>query len=95
MRLSSNMFAGLASGFAVWIAVFAAAPAQEAPLSAEELDPRVMGWMHGFPPHAEKIVIQPDSVYFQLSATALVGLTLARVPADRPDPPRAWRAAPA
>ncbi len=37
---------------------------QQAPLSAQESDPRVMGWMQGFPPPADKIITQPDSVYF-------------------------------
>ncbi|MEQ8412280.1 MAG: serine hydrolase, partial [Erythrobacter sp.] len=36
----------------------------EPPLSAEESDPRVMGWMEGFPPPPDKIITQPDSVYF-------------------------------
>lgn len=34
------------------------------PLSAQESDPRVMGWMQGFPPPPDKIITQPDSVYF-------------------------------
>ena len=38
--------------------------AQTAPLSAQESDPRVMGWMQGFPPPEDKIITQPDSVYF-------------------------------
>ena len=40
------------------------AKAQSAPLSAQESDPRVMGWMEGFPPPEDKIITQPDSVYF-------------------------------
>lgn len=40
------------------------AKAQSAPLSAQESDPRVMGWMQGFPPPEDKIITQPDSVYF-------------------------------
>lgn len=42
----------------------AAGGAQAAPLSAQQSDPRVMGWMQGFPPPADKIITQPDSVYF-------------------------------
>jgi CubicO group peptidase (beta-lactamase class C family) len=38
--------------------------AEHAPLSAEASDPRVMGWMQGFPPPKDKIITQPDSVYF-------------------------------
>jgi hypothetical protein len=64
MRSSSGLFAGSAAGLVLWIAALAAAPAQEAPLSAEASDPRAMGWMQGFPPPAEKIITQPDTVYF-------------------------------
>ena len=38
--------------------------AQEAPLSAQESDPKVMGWMQGFPPPPDKLITQPDSNYF-------------------------------
>lgn len=38
--------------------------AQSAALSAEESDPRVLGWMEGFPPPPEKLVMQPDSNFF-------------------------------
>ena len=41
-----------------------AAQQNEAPLSAQESDPRTMGWMQGFPPPEDKIITQPDSVYF-------------------------------
>ncbi len=41
-----------------------AAQAQTAPLSAQESDPNVMGWMQGFPPPADKMITQPDSDYF-------------------------------
>lgn len=34
------------------------------PLSARDSDPNVMGWMKGFPPPPDKIITQPDSVYF-------------------------------
>ncbi|MFL1875499.1 serine hydrolase domain-containing protein [Hansschlegelia beijingensis] len=40
------------------------AVADAAPLSAQESDPRVMGWMEGFPPPKDRIITQPDSVYF-------------------------------
>ena len=40
------------------------AVADAAPLSAQDSDPRVMGWMEGFPPPKDKIITQPDSVYF-------------------------------
>jgi CubicO group peptidase (beta-lactamase class C family) len=38
--------------------------AQSPPLSAQESDPRVMGWMQGFPPPPGKLITQPDSNYF-------------------------------
>ena len=38
--------------------------AQTTPLTAEESDPKTMGWMQGFPPPADKIIEQPDSNYF-------------------------------
>jgi CubicO group peptidase (beta-lactamase class C family) len=33
-------------------------------LNAEQSDPRVMGWMRGFPPPPDKLITQPDSNYF-------------------------------
>ena len=33
-------------------------------LSAEESDPRAMGWMQGFPPPPDKLIMQPDSNFF-------------------------------
>ena len=33
-------------------------------LSAQESDPRVMGWMEGFPPPPDKLITQPDTNYF-------------------------------
>ncbi|MCR9087837.1 MAG: beta-lactamase family protein [Rhodobacteraceae bacterium] len=40
------------------------AQAQSVVLSAQESDPSVMGWMQGFPPPPDKLITQPDSVYF-------------------------------
>ncbi|MDJ0820367.1 MAG: serine hydrolase [Paracoccaceae bacterium] len=40
------------------------AVAQSAPLTAQESDPNVMGWMQGFPPPPDKLITQPDSNYF-------------------------------
>ncbi len=34
------------------------------PLSAEESDPNRLGWMLGFPPPSEKLIMQPESDYF-------------------------------
>ena len=33
-------------------------------LSAEQSDPKVMGWMQGFPPPDDRLIMQPDSDYF-------------------------------
>ncbi|MGM0583925.1 MAG: serine hydrolase domain-containing protein [Pseudomonadota bacterium] len=41
-----------------------AAPALAQTLTAEQSDPRRMGWMQGFPPPPERMITQPDSVYF-------------------------------
>jgi CubicO group peptidase (beta-lactamase class C family) len=38
--------------------------AQGAALSAAESDPKVLGWMQGFPPTPDKLIMQPDSNYF-------------------------------
>ena len=50
----------------VGVALIAWSPlqAQTGVLSARESDPEVMGWMQGFPPPADKLITQPDSVYF-------------------------------
>ena len=34
------------------------------PLSAKESDPNQLGWMTGFPPRSEKLIMQPESDYF-------------------------------
>ena len=34
------------------------------PLDAKASDPRQLGWMTGFPPPADKLIMQPDSNYF-------------------------------
>ncbi len=41
-----------------------APPVMGAPISAAESDPNTMGWMQGFPPPADKLIMQPDSNYF-------------------------------
>jgi hypothetical protein len=33
-------------------------------MSAEESDPRRLGWMVGFPPPPEKLIMQPESDFF-------------------------------
>ena len=55
---------GLSLAIAAGMTCSAAAQQQQAPLSAQDSDPRVMGWMQGSPPPPDKIITQPDSVYF-------------------------------
>ena len=59
----SKLFA-FATAVAIAICVPATTVAQNAPLSAQDSDPNVMGWMQGFPPPPDKMITQPDSVYF-------------------------------
>lgn len=64
MIFSRNGLTGLALGAAVAVGAATVASAQSAPLSAQESDPNVMGWMQGFPPPADKLITQPDSNFF-------------------------------
>ena len=52
----------IAAGLVITLLVPVVASAQ--PLSAEESDPRTLGWMQGFPPPPDKLIMQPDSNYF-------------------------------
>ncbi len=61
--LITRLFA-LASVIAVTVSGSTLAAAQSAPISAQESDPNVMGWMQGFPPPEDKLITQPDSNYF-------------------------------
>ena len=54
----------LAASLAMTVGSEPAVLAQSPPLSAQESDPKVLGWMEGFPPPEDKIITQPDSVYF-------------------------------
>jgi CubicO group peptidase (beta-lactamase class C family) len=54
----------LAGGFALALAAVNTAAVQTAALSAAESDPRLLGWMQGFPPPPERLITQPDSNYF-------------------------------
>ena len=62
--MSSSISKRLALVAGVSLAVATSAHAQSEPMSAQDSDPRVLGWMEGFPPPADKIITQPDSVYF-------------------------------
>ena len=66
MRLSISTFSKSLALAGLLGAVAAPVTAQQGqtPLTAQESDPRVMGWMQGSPPPEDKIITQPDSVYF-------------------------------
>ena len=61
--LSWNLTALMAIG-AVTLWATSSSAAQRVPLSAAQSDPKVLGWMQGFPPPPEKLITQPDSNYF-------------------------------
>jgi CubicO group peptidase (beta-lactamase class C family) len=54
----------LAGSLALALTAVNTAAVQTTPLSAAESDPRVLGWMQGFPPPPERLIMQPDSNYF-------------------------------
>ncbi len=58
-----SIFLAAALGLS-FLTVPAAAQLPAGTLSAQDSDPRVMGWMQGFPPPPDKQITQPDSVYF-------------------------------
>lgn len=60
---SSNIIR-LAGSLALALTAVNTAAVQTTPLSAAESDPRVLGWMQGFPPPPERLIMQPDSNYF-------------------------------
>lgn len=61
---SSSLLAILAS-IVVTLGSIASARAQPAgTLGAAESDPALLGWMRGFPPPPDKLIMQPDSNYF-------------------------------
>ena len=60
---SSNIIR-LAASLALALTAVNTAAVQTTPLSAAESDPRVLGWMQGFPPPPERLIMQPDSNYF-------------------------------
>ena len=56
------------TGFLGWGALLALSVAASAqttnPQNAEESDPAALGWMTGFPPPADKLIMQPESDFF-------------------------------
>ena len=64
LRLNKRLLMGFIGGIALF-AILGDVPAQtEKPPSAEESDPEKLGWMTGFPPPAEKLIMQPESDFF-------------------------------
>lgn len=64
MSSSTSNFVTLTIGVATAVAISSGAIGQSVPLSAQESDPKVMGWMQGFPPPPDKLITQPESNYF-------------------------------
>jgi CubicO group peptidase (beta-lactamase class C family) len=64
MWSSTTNLAAIALGAALILGSAQNVTAQTAPLSAVESDPRIMGWMQGFPPPQDKLIEQPDANYF-------------------------------
>jgi len=64
MSFSVSRLATLWAGVVLAFGTATSVMAQSAPLSAQDSDPRVMGWMQGFPPPPDKLITQPDSNYF-------------------------------
>ena len=64
MPLSNSGLIAFTAGLMLIPGVPQDAMAQSAPLSAADSDPKVLGWMEGFPPPPEKLITQPDSNYF-------------------------------
>ncbi len=64
MSSSISNLAALSVVIAITLGTATCAFAQSAPLSAQESDPNVMGWMQGFPPPPDKLITQPDSNFF-------------------------------
>ena len=53
LLLTSKLFSGT-MGAVIALGLAMGAQAQTVPLSAQESDPNVMGWMQGFPPGASR-----------------------------------------
>ena len=64
MSSSTSNLIAMATGVVMTLGTATGALSQSAPLSAQESDPKVMGWTQGFPPPEDKIITPPDSVYF-------------------------------
>ena len=61
IRISLTMLVG----FLTVLGLFGQTNAQSSSyMSAKESDPRRLGWMAGFPPPPEKLIMQPESDFF-------------------------------
>ena len=65
MKRPIRIFLSLLLGFLTVLGLFTQTNAQSSSyMSAEESDPRRLGWMTGFPPSPEKLIMQPESDFF-------------------------------
>lgn len=64
MSSSTSSFIAMATGVVMAIGASTVVNAQSAQLSAQESDPNVIGWMQGFPPPPDRMITQPDSIFF-------------------------------
>ena len=65
MPHSSSSLLAIFASIVVTLGSIASARAQPAgTLGAAESDPALLGWMRGFPPPPDKLIMQPDSNYF-------------------------------
>ena len=65
MKRTIRISLSLLVGFLIVLALFTQTNAQSSSyMSAEESDPRRLGWMADFPPPPEKLIMQPESDFF-------------------------------
>jgi hypothetical protein len=64
MTSSCTKLSAITLGMALLSASLSTIAAKPAPLTAHQSDPRVMGWMQGYPPAPDKLITQPDANYF-------------------------------
>lgn len=64
MSSSTSNLITFAAGIVMALGLAQGANARSVPLSAQDSDPNVMGWMQGFPPPPDRLITQPDSNYF-------------------------------
>ena len=65
MSSSTTRLAYLASGIAAYLALPLSLQAEKPrPLDLAQSDPVQLGWMQGFPPPPDKLIMQPESDFF-------------------------------